>query len=137
MSESDDPFQEVDELRQAAERLLGLRDWLLLSCYGRLTTGPHAGSHINIRPFVEQLELVHRLYHGETVPVHLMHRHCFGEEEVSSLRWTMDGFVMVLCDREVPAKQYEPRPPKAVARESDDILQGQSAQHRAARQNPV
>lgn len=87
-----------------AKRLLGRRSWSLLSCYGRLMTGPHSGSYVSGVPFALQRELIHRLASGETVPVHLMHKHVSGSSESSSLRWSRDGgFVMVFPDREEKA----------------------------------
>lgn len=117
MNAEDDPFESVAEVRREAERLLGLRTWLLLSCYGRVTAGPGAGWYVGSRPFAEQLDLVHRLARGETVSVHLMHRHRLGYETESSLRWTSDGLVTVFCDGEALALEDEVRQTERQPRE--------------------
>lgn len=91
------------EFRREAIRLLGGRTWRLLSRYGKLMEGPHAGSYVSGLPGPEQMALVRRLLSGETVPVHLMHRHHPGSFESSSLRWGSTGLVMVYDDREVLA----------------------------------
>ena len=82
---------------------MGEREWRLLTCYGKLMEGPLAGSYVSSLAGEEQLKLVRRLRSGETVPVHLMHRHRSGDYWASSLRWTPSGLVMVFSDREVPA----------------------------------
>lgn len=91
------------DARREAERVLGEREWRLLSCYGKLMEGSLAGSYVSSLAGEEQLKLVRRLRSGETVPVHLMHRHRSGCHRASSLRWTPSGLVMVFSDREVPA----------------------------------
>ena len=91
------------EVHRKAEYLIGSRSWFLLSCYGKLMDGPHAGSYVSGISFEEQLELLHRLVRGETVPVHLMHRHKSGHYEASSLRWSRGDLWMVFCDRQVIA----------------------------------
>jgi len=96
-------FQRHIEVRQEAERLLGERSWSLLSSYGKLMDGPRSGSYVSGIPYDDQLAIVHRLVRGETVDVHLMHRHRSGDYRASSLRWTSGGLVMVFPDREVPA----------------------------------
>jgi hypothetical protein len=91
-------------LMRQAERQLGRRSWFLLSCYGRLMTGPHSGSYVSGVPFAVQRELVQQLTRGEIVPVHLMHKHVSGSSESSSLRWSPgSGFVMVFPDRQEEA----------------------------------
>lgn len=91
------------EVRREAERIIGERSWLLLTCYGKLMAGPRSGSYVSALAYDDQLEFVRRLQCGETVPVHLMHRHRSGDYRSSSLRWTPSGLVMVYPDREVPA----------------------------------
>jgi hypothetical protein len=91
------------EIHRKAEHLLGSRPWFLLSCYGKLMDGPHAGSYVSALSAQEQLELLHRLVRGETVPVHLMHRHKSGHYEMSSLRWSQGELWMVFRDRKVIA----------------------------------
>lgn len=97
-------FRQRLALMRLAERRLGRRSWFLLSCYGRVMAGPHSGSYVSGVPFAVQRELIHQLARGETVPVHLMHKHVSGSSESSSLRWSRsDGFVMVFPDREEKA----------------------------------
>lgn len=91
------------EVRRAAENLIGERAWFLLSQYGKLMDGPRAGSYVSGIAADAQLELVRRLAIGETVSVHLMHRHRSGNYDASSLRWSPGGLVMVFRDREVLA----------------------------------
>lgn len=91
------------EVRRKAQRILGEREWVFLSSYGKLMEGPHSGTYVSGLPCHKQLKLVHRLRSGETVLVHLMHRHKSGDYEASSLRWTPTGFMMVFADREVQA----------------------------------
>jgi hypothetical protein len=83
--------------------VLGECSWLLLSCYGKLMTGPQSGSYVGALSTREKWSLVKRLTNGETVDVHLMHRHRSGHYEASSLRWAEGHLVMVFKDREVPA----------------------------------
>jgi hypothetical protein len=97
------PLLRFLEVHLEAERLLGERSWSLLSGYGKLMDGPAAGSYVSGIASDAQLELVHRLVRGETIPVHLMHRHRSGNYEASSLRWSQRGLVMVFRDREVLA----------------------------------
>ena len=97
-------FRQRLMVMRLAERLLGRRSWFLLSCYGRLMTGPYSGSYVSGVPFTVQRELIHQLTRGETVPVHLMHKHVSGSSESSALRWSQDGgFVMAFPDREEKA----------------------------------
>lgn len=97
-------FRQRSLLARLAERRLGRHSWSLLSCYGRLMTGPHSGSYVSGVPFALQRELIHQLSRGETVSIHLMHRHVSGNYESSSLRWSQGGgFVMVFPDREEKA----------------------------------
>lgn len=91
------------EFRREAIRLLGGRAWRLFSRYGKLMEGPDAGSYVSGLPGHEQMALLQRLLSGETVPVHLMHRHRPGDFESSSVRWGSTGLVMVYDDREVLA----------------------------------
>lgn len=75
-----DPFglRRMAEVTATAERLLGARGWALLRAYGRLMCGPHSGSYASSRPFDEQIGYVHRLLEGESLDIHLMHRHRSG-----------------------------------------------------------
>jgi len=100
---ADDYFQRRVAVKLEAEGLIGSQAWSLLSSYGRVMSGPHSGSYVSGVPFAVQLDLVHRLTSGETVPVHLMHRHRSGAES-SWLRWSPGtGFVMMFRDREEKA----------------------------------
>jgi hypothetical protein len=96
-------FAVMLELKCEAEHVLGERAWSLLCTYGRLMSGPHSGSYVSGVPFAVQREIVRRLAAGETLPVHLMHRHRSGHYESSSLRWTQGELIMVFADREVRA----------------------------------
>lgn len=98
------PFRQYLMLTRLAERRLGPRSWFLLSCYGRLMTGPYSGLYVSGLPYAAQRELIHQLTQGETVPVHLMHRHMSGTYVSSSLRWSPHcGFVMVFPECEEKA----------------------------------
>ena len=97
-------FQRYIEVRREVEGLIGARAWALLCSYGRLMDGPHTGLYVSGVPYAVQLDIVKRLVRGETVPVHLMHRHVSGNHESSCLRWSQGGgFVMVFSDREEKA----------------------------------
>lgn len=91
------------ELRCKGEKALGRREWSLLSCYGKLMDGPYAGAYVSGIPHDEQLALVQRLANGQTVPVHLMHKHRSGNYEASELRLSPNGLVMVFGSKEEPA----------------------------------
>ncbi|RCW71798.1 hypothetical protein DES41_104618 [Pseudorhodoferax soli] len=82
------------------ERLLGVRGWMLLTCEGKLIGGPYFGSYVSSRPSAEQVAYAHALLEGETLSIHLMHRHLGGKRHVSSLRWRAEGLVMVYSDRQ-------------------------------------
>ncbi|WP_416761835.1 hypothetical protein ACNI65_06220 [Roseateles sp. So40a] len=91
------------ELQEVARELLGGPAlWMLLS-YGRVMEGARVGRYVSGLPGDEQLELARKLSRGETVPVHLMHRHQSGNYESSSLRWEGGNLFMVFADREDPA----------------------------------
>jgi len=96
-------FARLAVLRQEAERLIGPHAWFLFSSYGKLMDGPNAGSYVSGLDLEEQLELVRCLASGQTLPVHLMHRHRSGDYEVSFLRSMQGRLIMVFADREVPA----------------------------------
>jgi len=91
------------EVSREAEGLIGERAWVLLSSYGKLMDGADAGLYVSGIALDSQLELVRLLAQGETVHVHLMHRHKSGNYEASSLRWSQGELVMVFRDREVKA----------------------------------
>ena len=90
----------LDLRRQAAaESMLGIRAWTLLRSYGRLMCGQHSGRYVSSRPAAEQLDYAHRLLAGETLPIHLMHRHRSGNYESSTLQYRDGTLVMVFRDR--------------------------------------
>lgn len=91
------------ELRRKGEKALGRREWSLFSCYGKLMDGPYAGAYVSGIPLVEQLALIQRLANGQTVPVHLMHKHRSGNYEASDLRLSPNGLVMMFGNGEEPA----------------------------------
>jgi hypothetical protein len=62
--------------------------------------GPSSGQYVSGLSAEAQLQVVQRLVAGETVHIHLMHRHRSGNYEVSSLRWNGSLLVMVFKDRE-------------------------------------
>ena len=93
-------FRRHMQLRAEAERLLGGRAWFLLESYGKLMDGTRSGLYVSGLPGEEQLALAKRLIAGETVHVHLMHRHRSGNYEASSLKWNDGKLVMVFRDRE-------------------------------------
>ena len=97
---SPDALRQYLQHRAEAERLLGERPWFLVESYGKLMDGPHAGSYVSALSGKEKLDLARRLVAGETVHVHLMHRHRSGNYEASSLRWDDGKLVMVFRDRE-------------------------------------
>jgi hypothetical protein len=103
MHEPVNGFRELIEVRRIAEGLIGEQAWSLLSSYGKFMDGPYSGSYVGGVPVAAQRALVDRLARGETVPVHLVHRHRSGCYESSSLRWSQGALVMVYLDREVPA----------------------------------
>lgn len=92
-------FRRRLELRRKGEQALGPREWSLLVSYGKVMDGPHAGSYVGGLPMPEQLAMLACLMRGETVAVHLMHRHKSGCSEASSLRMSSTGLVMVFPDR--------------------------------------
>lgn len=96
-------FQHDMELRAQAELLLGPGAWSLLQSYGKLMHGPQSGHYVSALSASEQLGLVERLVGGETLDIHLMHRHRSGNYEVSSLRWVDGTLIMVFKDREQAA----------------------------------
>lgn len=91
------------EVSRRAEALLGERASFLLIRHGKVMAGPNVGKYMSGLSSEELLDLVERVGRGETVPVHLMHRHRKGCYEASSLRMSKEGLVMVFQDREVLA----------------------------------
>lgn len=87
-------------LHSYAERTLGGRAWWLLSSYGRLMSGPNSGQYVSGIAAIEARQIVDALATGETVPIHLMHRHRSGCYESSSLAFVNGSLVMRFPDRE-------------------------------------
>lgn len=87
------------------ERILGRQQWALLRSYGKCMAGPpFGGQYVSGMPSDEVHKLLDALAAGETVPIHLMHRHGRGGNDGSSLRLGSQGeLVMVYPDREVAA----------------------------------
>lgn len=88
------------------KRLLGVRGWMLLTCEGKLIGGLYSGSYVSSRPSAEQVAYAHALLKGETLSIHLMHRH-LGANEMSRL-----------CDGEPRALSWCIR----IARNSHEVL---------------
>lgn len=71
----------------------------MLVSYGKVMDDPHAGSYVSGLPMQEQQAMLSCLIRGETVAVHLMHRHKSGCYEASPLRLSSAGLDMVFPDR--------------------------------------
>jgi hypothetical protein len=91
------------ELDRKADGALGERAWRLVKSYGKLMGGPYSGRYVSGVPFDVQREIVQKLAAGETLLIHLMHRHRSGNYESSSLRWEQGELVMLYADGEVRA----------------------------------
>lgn len=87
-------------LRLEGEKLLGARNFFLLEMYGKFMNGPHSGLYVSGTPMTEHLDLARRLIAGESLDIHLMHRHVSGNYESSTSRWRDGRLVMVFKDRE-------------------------------------
>ena len=92
-------FQRHLDVQLQAERLIGVSAWSLVRSFGKLMDGPRAGLYVSGIAFDEQLAVVRRLACGETVHVHLMHKHKSGNQ-ASALRLSSSGLVMVFDDHE-------------------------------------
>ena len=89
------------ELTRYGQEQLGVREWGLLHSYGKLMTGePFGGLYVSGVPCVMGRAFVDALVRGETIAVHLMHKHRSGHYEASSLRLQDGRLVMVFDDRE-------------------------------------
>ena len=89
------------ELTRYGQDRLGPRHWGLLCSYGKLMTGPpYGGLYVSGIPCDVACEIVDGLVRGETVDVHLMHRHVSGIYEASSLCLRDGQLVMIFDDRE-------------------------------------
>jgi hypothetical protein len=93
------------------ETLLGRYQWSLLCSFGKCMAGPpYGGQYVSGMPPSEVHKLLHSLEAGETVRIHLMHRHQSGDYESSSLRLgPRRELVMVYPDREIPAAELQDR----------------------------
>lgn len=101
MDDTDKRFlEEFVALHKTASASLGERNWWLLQSFGRLMNGPYSGSNVSGLPLQDALALVGRLNRGESVPVHLMHRHRSGNYESSRLRLVGRRLVMSFDDRD-------------------------------------
>jgi hypothetical protein len=87
-------------LQAYAVLMLGERAWWLLSNYGRLMAGPNSGLYVSGVATLEAKLIVDALVKGETVSVHLMHRHRSGCYEASELKRVGGELVMLFADRE-------------------------------------
>lgn len=87
-------------VRADAERLVGVNEWMLIEKYGRLTAGPHTGCYVSSLPVDAWLQIAKCLVAGETLRIHLMHRHRSGHHEASNLRWSNGELLAVFRDRE-------------------------------------
>jgi len=94
-------IQQLLALKLEGERLLGARAWVLVSSYGKVMHGPSAGLYVSGLPLSAQRDILHRLISGETLAIHLMHRHRSGRYDISSLSWRDGRLVMKFKDREV------------------------------------
>ena len=89
------------ELTKYGNAKLGERAWRLLCDFGKLMTGPpHGGLYVSGIPYELAREFVDALVRGETIDVHLMHRHRSGNYEASSLCLRDGHLVMIFDDRE-------------------------------------
>ena len=88
------------DLDRYAVSVLGTRGWMLLERYGRLMHGPASGSYVSSLEISEAVEVVKALERCEELHIHLMHRHCSGNNEASSLRLVGGHLVMRYPDRE-------------------------------------
>jgi hypothetical protein len=84
------------------EQVLGSQQWALLCTYGKCMGGSHSGLYVSGLPYAEVHRMLDALATGETIAVHLMHRHRSGDYERSSLRLRQGVLIMVYPDREVP-----------------------------------
>ena len=93
-------FRAHIELHRHAEDVLGRHVWFLLSSFGRVMSGPHSGNYVSGVPTLVARSFVDSLAAGETVDIHLMHRHKSGKHESSQLHIVAGALVMVFKDRD-------------------------------------
>lgn len=96
--------RERHHLTKDAEALLGPSGWGLLKTYGRVMTGRFSGRYVSALPSPEVRALLKALQRGETIQVHLMHRHRSGCYESSRLSLTQGRLMMHYRDRSEPAE---------------------------------
>lgn len=84
---------------------MGARNWSLVSRYGRVMDGEHSGRYCSALPHRYALKLVRALAGGDSVPVHLMHRHVSGCYESSRLLLRAERLWMLYDDRSEVAWQ--------------------------------
>lgn len=87
------------ELSKYAEARLGARGWFMFSCYGRVMSGQFSGRYVSGLPLSVARELVDALASGETLDIHLMHKHRSGVYESSQLRLRDGRLEMHFADR--------------------------------------
>lgn len=90
------------ELHRHAGQMLGEHGWFLLSSFGRVMSGPYSGQYVSGVPTPVARSFVDALAAGETVDIHLMHRHKTGNYQFSRLHIADGALVMVFQDREEP-----------------------------------
>jgi hypothetical protein len=98
-----DAAREWHALAQQGEALLGRKGWTLLRGYGRMMSGPYSGQYVSALPAAEAAVLLKALQRGETIPVHLMHRHRSGCYEASFLSLADGRLLMHYPGRTEPA----------------------------------
>lgn len=93
--------------------VLGRQQWSALRAFGKCMAGPpYGGLYISGLPVRQVYKLLRSLAAGETVAVHLMHRHRSGDYARSSLRLGPGRvLLMVYAGREVPAFSEGPELP--------------------------
>lgn len=93
-------------LEEHATRVLDERGWRLLRSYGKvMEPGEWSGRYFSAIPSSNAHAYIDALASGNSIPVHLMHRHRSGNYEASRTRWDRSRgvLVMVFDDREVVA----------------------------------
>lgn len=78
-----------------AGQLVGQRAWSLVWQYGKIMKGSYGGLYVSGIDCELQLDVARRLASGETLNIHLMHRHRSGQYEVSGLKLREGRLIMV------------------------------------------
>ena len=99
-------------LEARAIQALGSRNWSLVSRYGRVMNGEHSGHYFSALPHRYALKLVRALAGGDSVSVHLMHRHVSGCYESSRLLLRAERLWMLFDDRSEMAWLPGSAPPR-------------------------